>query len=340
MTLLVVSPDYASHALPLLTIAEAWQARGERVVVATGPAVAPLVARAGFELVELELGRGSNAGIARPEDQRAGEDANLRAFFEATRRGMVETLRYQAERRSGDLLWMPVATGRRTIEVAEMVRPDAILVDHVAFGATVGLRAAGIPYADVVLGHPTQLPVAAETFGVPSSWPTAFEPDAAALSSLRDVARGVASRFTGDYNDAMRTISPTAPTVPDAFAAHGPLVLFNYPEALHERITDWVAAPDPRLPWLRTPARGCRGGGGLAQTGMRIARSSSSRSGRSCPPAGMSWPGWPMPCVVSTSASPWPPARPICVPLAHFHATGSCARTSPRWRSWSGPRRS
>ena len=235
MTLLVVSPDYASHALPLLTIAGAWQARGERVVVAAGPAVAPLVARAGFELVGLELGRGSNAGIARPEDQPAGEDANLRAFFEASRRGMVETLRYQAERRAGDLLWEPVATGRRTIDVAEMVRPDAILVDHVAFGATVGLRAAGIPYADVVLGHPTQLPVAAETFGVPSSWPTAFEPDVAALSSLRDFARGVASRFTTGYNDAMRTISPTAPTISDAFAAHGSIVLLNYPEALHDR---------------------------------------------------------------------------------------------------------
>ena len=128
-----------------------------------------------------------------------------------------------------------MATGRRTIAVAETVRPDAILVDHVAFGATVGLRAAGIPYADVVLGHPTQLPVAAETFGVPSSWPAAFEPDVAALPSLRDLARGVASRFTAEYNDAMRTISPTAPTTTDAFNAHGSIVLLNYPEALHDR---------------------------------------------------------------------------------------------------------
>ena len=38
MTLLVISPDYASHLLPLATLATAWQDAGERVVVASGPA--------------------------------------------------------------------------------------------------------------------------------------------------------------------------------------------------------------------------------------------------------------------------------------------------------------
>ena len=85
MTLLVVSPDYASHLFPLLALAGAWAADGERVVVATGSAVAPHVARAGFERVELALGRGSNAGTARPGDQPTGEAENLRAFFAATR---------------------------------------------------------------------------------------------------------------------------------------------------------------------------------------------------------------------------------------------------------------
>ena len=38
MTLLVISPDYASHLYPLATLATAWRDAGERVVVATGPA--------------------------------------------------------------------------------------------------------------------------------------------------------------------------------------------------------------------------------------------------------------------------------------------------------------
>ncbi len=48
VTLLVISPDYASHLLPLATLATAWADAGERVVVATGPAVAPLVAEFGL----------------------------------------------------------------------------------------------------------------------------------------------------------------------------------------------------------------------------------------------------------------------------------------------------
>lgn len=234
MTLLVVSPDYASHAVPLITIAEAWRDAGERVVVASGPAVAPLVAQAGMQSARLVLGRGSNAGVARPEQQPAGEDDNLRAFFEATRRGMVPTLRYQAQARAHDLLWKPVETARQTIEIVEQVQPDAILVDHLAFGATLGLRAIGARYADVVLGHPRQLPVAGETYGVPGSWPSILAPRAEELEDLRSLARSVAVRFTDAYNDALRTVAADSPAVADAFAAHGSLVLLNYPQLLHD----------------------------------------------------------------------------------------------------------
>jgi MGT family glycosyltransferase len=235
VTLLVISPDYASHAVPLISLAGVWRDAGQRVVVATGPAVAPLVAGAGMEFASLALGRGSNPGVARPEQQPAGEDDNLRAFFDATRRGMVPTLRYQAEARERDLLWEPVETARRTIEVVGKVRPDAVLVDHLAFGATIGLRAIEAPYADVVLGHPRQLPVLGEIYGVPSAWPSAISPGAEELSDLLSIARRVADRFTGVYNDALRAVSAETTLVEDAFAAHGSLVLLNYPQALHDR---------------------------------------------------------------------------------------------------------
>jgi MGT family glycosyltransferase len=234
VTLLVVSPDYASHAVPLISIAGAWQDAGEQVVVAAGPAVAPLIARAGMQFARLALGRGSNPGVARPDQQPAGEDDNLRAFFEATRRGMVATLRYQAEARAQDLLWEPTETARRTIDIVEQVRPDAILVDHLAFGATIGLRAIGAPYADVILGHPRQLPLADETYGVPGAWPHAFAPDTDEMADLRSIARRVADGFTGAYNAALRAVSADAPPVEDAFGAPGPLVLLNYPQALHD----------------------------------------------------------------------------------------------------------
>lgn len=92
MTLLVISPDYASHLLPLATLATAWQRRGAEVVVATGPATDPIVQQFGYWRVDLPLGRGANAGIIRTAQQQAEEAASLEGFFESTRRGMIPTL--------------------------------------------------------------------------------------------------------------------------------------------------------------------------------------------------------------------------------------------------------
>ncbi|WP_249407722.1 glycosyltransferase [Frigoribacterium sp. CFBP 8759] len=174
MTLLVVSPDYASHLLPLATLATEWRDRGERVVVATGPATAAIVESFGFERVHLQLGRGSNPGVIRAEEQVAEEDASLRGFFDATRLGMVETLSYQARERLTDLMWQPVATARAVLDVVAAVQPDQIVVDHLAFSARLALVAGGVPFADVVLGHPTALPVGDEVYGCPPDWPAAF----------------------------------------------------------------------------------------------------------------------------------------------------------------------
>jgi len=233
VTLLVVSPDYASHLFPLMALARPWAEAGERVVVATGPGVAGLVERAGYEWTPLVLGRGSNPGTARPDEQPRGEDANLRAFFEATRAGPVATLRLQAQLRRNDLLWRPLETARSTIEVVAAVRPDAIAVDHLAFGATLGLRAAGIPYADVVLGHPSALPVADERYGVPPAWPTAVRPDPTEIAGLERLADDVARRFTDAVNVALVALGAAPVQVEDAFRAHGDLVLYNYPAELH-----------------------------------------------------------------------------------------------------------
>jgi UDP:flavonoid glycosyltransferase YjiC (YdhE family) len=234
VTLLVVSPDYASHLMPLLALAAPRAQAGERVVVATGPAVSGRVREAGFEWAPLVLGRGSNPGVAQARDQPPGEDENLAAFFEATRRGMVATLRLQAELRRNDLLWRPAETARRTIEVVEAVAADAVVVDHLAFGATLGLRAAAVPYVDVVLGHPSALPLAGERYGVPPSWPACLRPDPAGLAGLERLADEVARGFTDEFNRAVREVNPIAAGVDDAFAAHGDLVLYSYPAALHD----------------------------------------------------------------------------------------------------------
>ncbi len=268
MTLLVISPDYASHLLPLATLATAWRDAGERVVVATGPATAAIVEQFGFERVDLRLGRGSNPGVIRPEDQPTGEDDALRGFFDATRRGMVETLAFQAEARLDDLMWEPVRVGREVLAVVASIAPDRILVDHLAFSARVALDSAGIAYGDVVLGHPSALPLpargdrAAEVYGFPPAWPAAFTPDPTALADLRALCDRVSARFTAEWNAALTTLEPTSTPVSVAFEEHGSTLLYNYPaelapdregvflgsavrtEPLDPEVEAWLAASD------------------------------------------------------------------------------------------------
>ena len=232
MTLLIISPDYASHLLPLATLGTAWRDAGHRVVVATGPATADIVESFGFERTNLALGKGSNPGVIRAEQQPTGEDDALRGFFDATRRGMVETLVFQAEARLSDLMWEPVRVAREVQAIVAEIQPDAIIVDHLAFSARLALVAAGVPYADVVLGHPSALPVGDEVYGFPSTWPAAFDPSADELRMLRELCDRVSKSFTAEWNAALAELAPNAPASTSAFGEHGDLLLLNYPAEL------------------------------------------------------------------------------------------------------------
>jgi zeaxanthin glucosyltransferase len=243
VTLLVISPDYASHLLPLATLATAWRDRGERVVVATGEATASIVESFGFERVELRLGRGSNPGTIRTEEQPEEEDDSLRGFFDATRLGMVQTLAYQARERLTDLMWQPVETARRVQDVVASVGADTILVDHLAFSARLALDAARLRYADVVLGHPSALPVGDERYGFPPKWPRAFQPEPHELAELRDLCARVGDHFTREWNTALAELDPLAAPSPDAFAGHGELLMFNYPRELADPVRSGMLTP-------------------------------------------------------------------------------------------------
>ena len=205
------------------------------MVVATGPATRTIVDSFGYDWIDLRLGRGSNPGVIRAEQQARGEDDALRGFFAATEHGMVPTLLYQANARLADLLWNPVETARHVIDVVEAVQPDQVIVDHLAFSARLALRAGGMPYADVVLGHPSALPVGGdEVYGYPPLWPRAFDPDPGELAALHERCAVVRDAFTAEWNRALRTLAPQSEPSVDGFAEHGDLLLLNYPHALHD----------------------------------------------------------------------------------------------------------
>jgi len=154
----------------------------------------------------------------------------MEAFFAATRKGMIATLRHQAERRRHDLLWEPEAVAKRLRYIVQTIAPDMVLVDQLAFGATAALRGLRVPFLSFLPGHPCQMPVRGEVFGYPALRPPGFAPPPDELRSLRDLCAAVTAEFTETFDAAVTALDPRTTTVDDAFGAGGTLgTIVNYP---------------------------------------------------------------------------------------------------------------
>ncbi len=225
---LIISPEYASHYYPLSAIGSVLAGRGHEVVVATGGGLSHEVDADGMSHVTLRLGPGSNTGMMRLSDQSPSEKAQMSEFFEATRRGMIPTLMHQAEHRLNDLLWEPERVRLAIASILDVVRPNAIVVDHLAFGATAALRSLNAPFLSFHPGHPSAIS-SDVPYGMVGRIPSPFQVSQDELVSLEQVAQEVVSRFTGEYNAA----TGDGPSVANPFNAPGPLGLIaNYPKAL------------------------------------------------------------------------------------------------------------
>ncbi len=240
MNVLVISPDYASHYGPLAVLARAARDAGHRVTVATGAALRARVEADRFEWRRQRLGAGSNVGVVE-------RDPAIDRFLGATHRGPIATLSLQARDRAEDLLWEPVRVAREIADLCDDVQPDEIVVDHVSFGSTLALYATGRPFVSVVPGHPTQLPVGDERYGVPPRWPDALRPEATEITELERLVDRVTGRFTETWNAALAEIAPWRPSVDDAFRVHGHRVLYNSVGDLHDPSRGAELPPEHRF---------------------------------------------------------------------------------------------
>jgi zeaxanthin glucosyltransferase len=220
MKLLVISPDYASHYGPLAVVAHAAQQEGHHVVIATGHSLRPRVEAEGFEWRELNLAASSNSGVV-------DKDASIERFLAATRKGALQTIKYQAMQRQADLLWQPEQVMRDIAALYKNLQPDEVLVDHVSFGSTLGMYALGESFVTLVPGHPSQLPLGDERYGIPAEWPACLTPDPKKLVEVEQLADQVTTAFTDRWNSALAAVAPGRAPIKDAFRVHGRRVLYN-----------------------------------------------------------------------------------------------------------------
>lgn len=230
--ILMIAPDYASHYFPMSALADSLSRRGHRVIFATGFGLEHRVRRDGFEFEKLTLGPGSNAGLMKPEDQSPDERAQIEAFFEATRGGMVPTLLHQARNRLRDLLWEPRRVAEDVERMLEEHAPDTVVVDQLAFGATAALRGLGSRFIAFHPGHPSAISVG-WPYGYPPRLPPRLRVPFDELDELKALCQTVVARFTDEYNGVVSKLNPTAEGVADAFAATSKrLAMVNYPSSL------------------------------------------------------------------------------------------------------------
>lgn len=220
MSLLVISPDFASHYGPLAVLARAAHDAGQRVVVATGPNLGQRVEADGFEWRSLRLGAGANIGVAVC-------DPSLERFIAATAAGPIATLRRQALDRERDLLWRPEHVATEVARLCDEIEPERVIVDHVSFASTLAMYATERPFVTLVPGHPSQLPVGSERYGVPEIWPLRIRPDSHQLAEIDQLVVRVTRVFTESWNAALAIVAPGRPAVGDAFRVHGNTVLYN-----------------------------------------------------------------------------------------------------------------
>lgn len=225
MTVLLITPEYLSHYLPFAVLGREARRRGHRVVVATGPALRRRVVADGLEHVELRLGAGRNDGVAV-----AGLDD---AFFAATRKGMAATVRYQVAEREHDMFWQPREVARQVERLLDDIAPEVVVVDQLAYGATIALRALERPFTGLLPSHPCQLPRPGDPDGFPVRYPLELAPGERELAGLRKYCAVRSARLTAASNHVLVELNPGARPLDDLVSTPGSAgTLVAYPPAL------------------------------------------------------------------------------------------------------------
>lgn len=240
-SLLLVSPDYASHFYPLSALGQACRRRGMSVTIATGPGLEPLVRQLGFRYEHLVLGPGNNPGLLRVEAQRAREIDHMQAFFDATATGPIAALTYQTNARRHDMLHDPAGVFTRLQSIIATTRPDLIVTDQLSYSATLALHALDVPFASFHPGNPHGIPARGHPFGLPRRFSQCLGVVPAQCENLRALCMETEQRFTVAFNTALASLAPRAAPVANAFHFTSEHLLFlNYPERLAQPYRDDV----------------------------------------------------------------------------------------------------
>lgn len=228
--IIVISPPFYSHFTPMLVLSENLKEAGADVVVGCSREFEQEVQKAGLMFRELDISKNRNTGAAEQTKQPEEESKRLEAFFEATYRGPVETLKIQSEHRKADMLDDPETMIEKLKEIENELSADWYLVDVLSYNVTLALKTLALPFMTFCPPHPHTIPKETNLYGVPPRWPERFQLSTKESASLIETAEQTKEEFTQIFNQVLRTHGQESQTVRDAFkAVSDDLILYNYP---------------------------------------------------------------------------------------------------------------
>lgn len=232
--LLVITPGYISHYCPMVKFINKLIDKIEcKVYVATDKGIKDIVLNDGFEFIDMSVWESNNPGKVDMDKQTNDEAKRLQDSYRATYKGMVGSLMFQAENREHDLLWEPQRIMNAVEQILKEYSIDLTICVQLCYNATAALMALNAPFITYVTGHPDQLPLEHEIYGVPYRWPSEIRCDPEELEKLKTLCVKVQETVTTEFNGMIQSKNKNAKKLKNAFSACSDrMVLFNYPKSL------------------------------------------------------------------------------------------------------------
>lgn len=230
-SMLILSPPFYSHFNPLLELARSLKRKGFQVTMACGLEFEKEILEHGLQFVELNLSRNRNTGVAGTTVQEESEKKRLEEFFQATRRGPVETLLTQLGHRKADTLGDPETLLAAIRETHHRLKPEFWILDQLSYGATLCLHCLQVPYLTFCPPHPDSIPAPGALYNIPKGWCPELSIDPSLIPALEHMSLRTEMEFTRLFNDFVEKHAPSAPRVSNAFGLVSPwATLFLYPD--------------------------------------------------------------------------------------------------------------
>lgn len=224
-----LSPPFYSHFMPFLALAKSFYKYGVKVIFGCSIEFKEKIEEAGLEYYEINLSKNKNTKNAEDTDQPISERKRLKEFFEATKKGPVQTLVTQSKHREDDMLYNPNQIAKDIKKIDDNNKIDLWIHDILSYNVTIALYSLKLPFITFCPPHPGTIPKEGELYGVPKKWPSVFNIDLKEQKNLEIVSMDTTMKFTNIFNQFIKGNKFNSDKIDNAFKlTSDKAIIYNY----------------------------------------------------------------------------------------------------------------